>query len=750
MKSLLLRKYPDALRILQEMEEWMACGFYEAIDLPWPRAHGRAFRRLYENMEVNIPDSRLLVPCAPFADNLICSFQYWTGLMIVEDLSKKKAVYPPPVSGVTVTGSGGSSRKKTIYPVDFIDDMSADLKTLLPHFGGWTHSNPDIGRVLAEGFDGMEHELDEQLASVSNLGEKADQGELNLLLSLKDYTTGVRSFHGRIVAALDKKLKNTSTPNIKELRIISENFKRCFLSPSKNFVQGFLAVNMTWMLDGCDSIGRIDQALGPLFEKDIKDGSLDIDFARKLIDEFFANFENYNGWNLQIGGCKPDGTDGYNLLTREFILACRRNRFRRPNVAFRITKGTPDNVLTETMEVLSEGSGRPALYNDDLYVKRLLEIAPDLGLTPEDARDYGFGGCTETMIPGRSNIGSTEGIINLAKAVELALHDGFDPVAQQQVGIHTGRFDDFARFEDFMDAVKRQIQFIQAGIAVNLYQDHRRRFTEGDPKLYRTFFTRDCVKRRKSFEAGGARYNGTCLIYEGAANLIDSLAAIKKCIFNDKSVTATGLLEALENDFVGHENLHRKLLAAPKFGNDDPYVDDIGHEIMKFAFEDLYSQPHARGGRYLPHSAVFTTYGEQGSNVGALPDGRKKGAVLSDSTGPAQGRDTHGPTAMLKSVARLPLSLAIGTTVLNIRFQKKMLSTKKGLEACVKLIRTFFDLGGMQIQVSVISTEEMLAAQKEPKKNKDVIVRIGGYSEYFVNLDRALQDSVIARTEHNA
>jgi len=732
MKSLFLQKYPDALRILQEMGEWMAGGFYEAVDLPWPRGYGRAFQRIYENMEINMPDNRLLVPCEPLPNNNICTALYSGRGLDVEDSSRKKAMYPQYAA--------------------FIDDLSVDLKIMLPYFtkfGGWTHSNPDIERVLSEGFDGMEHELDEQLAYVSKLGEKADKGELNLLLALKDYTTGVRSFHGRIVAALEKKINNTTTLNIKELKVIFENFRKCFLSPSKNFIQGILAVNMTWILDQCDSIGRIDQALGPLFERDIKNGSLDIDFARKLLDEFFAVFEFYGGWNLQIGGYKPDGKEGYNMLTHEFIIACRRNRFRRPNVSFRITKGTPDNVLMETIEVLSEGSGRPALYNDDLYVKRLLEIAPDLGLTPEDARDYGFGGCTETMIPGRSNIGSTEGFINLAKAVELAIHDGFDPVTKQQVGIHTGHFNEFAGFDGLTNAVKRQIQFIQTSAAVNLYQAHRRRFTEGDPKLNRTFFTRDCVKRRKSFEAGGARYNGTCLIYEGLANLIDSLAAIRKCVFDDKTVSATELLEALENDFIGHENLRRKLLAAPKFGNDDPYVDDIGHEIMKFAFEDLYSQPHARGGRYLPHSAVFITYGEQGSSVGALPDGRKKGTVLSDSTGPAQGCDTNGPTAMLKSVARLPLSLAIGTMVLNIRFQKKILSTRKGLEACVKLIRTFFDLGGMQIQVSVISTEDMLAAQKEPDKHKDLIVRIGGYSEYFTNLDCALQESVIARTEHN-
>ena len=400
----------------------------------------------------------------------------------------------------------------------------------------------------------------------------------------------------------------------------------------------------------------------------------------------------------------------------------------------------------EALKVLAHGSGRPVMYNDDLYVQTLHGM--DLGLTLEDAREIGFGGCTETMIAGLSNVGSLEGEINVAKALELAIHDGLDPVAAVQAGPHTGTFERFTDFAGFQDAVKRQIQYMTDSFVSRSNDALRRRFHHGDPKLYRTFFTRDCVRKRKSFEAGGARYNWSVVSYQGVANLIDSLAAVRRCVFEERSIGAAELVAALRADFDGFEVLRQKLAAAPKFGNDLDEVDAPGREIMAFAWRELYSHQAPRGGRYLPSCILFATYAGAGQTVGALPDGRKAGTVLTDSIGPAQGRDTRGPTAMLNSVAKLPLSLAAGTPVLNIRFQKPILESRRGLQAVAALIRSFFAKGGMQIQISVVSKEEMIEAQREPEKHSDLIVRIGGYSEYFTRLNRALQDSVIARTEH--
>lgn len=737
-------------RRLDDIGEWAAAGFYEGVELPWPRCYGLAMRRLYENMPVLVPEGRLLIPCEPFfqsrsmeshgvwsAEGLICDFQHHCGLRVNPGVAEDRKRQQP-------------------QHAELIDALVADLSPRLVHFGGYTHSNPDMRRVVGEGFDEMEHELDERLATARDVGGSANAETLSLLLALKDYTTGVRAYHGRVAEALRQAAAaaaaaDVAGPRARELGLIAESFAAGFLTPARTFLQGMLAMNFAWMLDGCDSIGRPDQVLGDLFQRDVRSGELDLGLCRRLLDELWGAFERFNAWNLQIGGYRPDGRDGTNDLTRECIAACGRNRFRRPNVALRITAQTPGDVLLSALRVLRDGSGRPALYNDDLYVRTLHGM--DLGLTACDAREVGFGGCTETMIAGLSNVGSLEGELNLAKALELALHDGYDPVERVQAGPHTGALASFETFDAFLAAVKRQIQFVTDAFVAWSNAQLRRRFTEGDPKLYRTFFTRDCVRRGKSFEAGGARYNWSVVSYQGIANLIDGLAAVRECVFESRSFAPEELVSALDANFEGRNGggpgIRRKLLAAPKFGNDDVGVDELGRDVMQFAWEQLYAHQPPRGGRYLASCILFVTYAGAGQRVGALPDGRKAGEPLADSVGPAQGRDTHGPTAMLNSVARLPLWLAAGTPVLNIRFQKAILSSDDGLRAAAALVRSFFDAGGLQIQFSVVSRADMLAAQAQPDKYRDLIVRIGGYSEYFTRLSPQLQESVIARTEHD-
>lgn len=735
-----LRKIKETIE-LREIGEWMALGFYEGQDLPWPRSYGLAWRRLYENMEIRVMDRRLLFPAEPLprartrdtddvwhAESLLCDFEHNRGLRVNEHLAEEK-------------------KKRFPDRAVFIDELIQDLKPRLPHFGGYTHSNPDVRRVVNEGFRAMVAELDGELAAVEALKENADAGELNLLLALKDYATGVETFYARTLHALQQAAAGATGTRREELEWAVRTFGGCFLTPAQTFEQGLMAVHFVWMLDGCDSIGRLDQVLGPLLEQDKTRGTLDMERARRLLDEMWTNFERFNGWNLQIGGYTSEGKDGTNALTMECLAACGRNHVRRPNVAFRITKETPKAAILLAMETLGNGAGRPALYNDDLYVKTLREM--DLGLTEEDSREIGFGGCTETMIPGLSNVGSLDGEINLAKALERALHDGADPADGTQVGPHTGRFETFSTFEDFMGAVKRQIQHMTDATTAWLDEQIRERFRRGDPKLCRTMFTRDCVKRRKSFEAGGARYNWSVLNYQGIANLVDSLAAVRACVFGG-NVGKRELLQALAADFVGYDEMRRKLQMAPKFGNDLAAVDAMAADVLHFAWNTLYQHETPRGGRYLASCILFVTYAAAGKPVGALPDGRKAGEVLTDSAGPAQGRDQRGPTAMLSSVASLPLWLAAGTPVVNIRLQKAMLATPTGVKNAVSLVRSFFLKGGMQLQVSVIRHEEMLAAQREPEKHGNLIVRIGGYSEYFTRLDRSLQDSVIARTEHTA
>jgi formate C-acetyltransferase len=286
-----------------------------------------------------------------------------------------------------------------------------------------------------------------------------------------------------------------------------------------------------------------------------------------------------------------------------------------------------------------------------------------------------------------------------------------------------------------------------AYVAINREQ-LAQRFHRGDPKLARTLFTRDCVKRRRSFEAGGARYNWAVVSYQGIAHVIDSLAVIRRCVYAEKQVGWTELMAALAADFKGHGRLYKLLAVTPRFGNDVTEVDDLGRDVMQFVWEQLYSHATPRGGRYLASCILFTTYAGAGKSVGALPDGRHAFVPLSDSIGAAAGRDTRGPTALLNSVTKLPLWLAVGTPVLNVRLSRKLMTTPTGLSQAAALVRGFFAKGGLQFQISVISHADMVAARKDPQNHKNLIVRIGGYSEHFVNLSGDLQDSVIARVEH--
>lgn len=724
------------LQKLEEIGEWAARGFYEGEPLPWPRSYGLALRRMYEHMEVDVPEGRYLIPHEPMAssltcesdnthhaEGLICGLFHSSGLEVCDDIVK---------------------RKKERYPqhAAFIDALTADLRQKLPTFAGYTHSNPDIARVVSEGFASMAAELRHETEAAALDGT---QEERNLLLALSDYARGVEAFYAKTAETLRNAA--AARPGDRLLTLVSREFAACFMHPSTTFIQGLLAVNFTWMLDGCDSIGRIDAALGALFDGDLAAGRLDIADARVMLDEMWLNFERLNGWNLQIGGYTADGKDGCCALTRECIACCRRNRLRRPNVAFHITKDTPEDAVLSALRSLAEGSGRPALYNDDAYLPALRRICPEL--TAEDARGFGFGGCTEAMIPGKSNVGSLEGEFNFAKAVELAVFDGFDPVARAQTGPHTGSFASFETLDAFLRALKAQIFAMTCRLTETLRSGLEKRLTQGDPKLYRTLFTRDCVRRRRSFEAGGARYNWSVISYQGVSNLIDSVAAISKCVFEEKSVGRQALCDALSHNFEGAEQIRRLLLGAPKFGNDLEAGDSAGCGVIRYAWELLSRFETPRDGRFVPSVILFATYADAGRAVGATPDGRRAFEVLTDSVGATQGMDRNGPTALLNSVLRLPLSLAAGTPVLNLRFTKDIMRSDEGLRKVWMLIRTYFARGGMQAQLTVADTAELRRAQREPEKYRDLIVRIGGYSEYFVGLSPALQESVIRRSEHS-
>lgn len=720
------------LNFLKEIDEWGAVGFYEAENLPFPRRYGRAVRRLYEHMPVRILPNSYLTPAEVVFNGLDASDGQHHNIAYI--------LNPFHSNGMEANGYiAALKQKKFPQYADRIEELFLDLSK---YYGRdmYTHSNPDTEKILLEGFNTVKVELSESIASARREHDK--EGEA-LLLALEDACKGIDAYFQTICHALDAAAKEFGG----YWKRIAFEFARCFYEPAQSFVGGLLAVNFLWKLDGCDSIGRLDFLLGDLFDKDVAEGRLELNFARELLDQFFRNFERMNGWNLQLGGRRPDGKDCCCALTEEFLLCSARNRLIRPNLALRINADTPPRVRELAAMSIATGNGKPALYNDDLYIELLLKNHPELNY--EDAVRYGFGGCTETMICGLSSVDSLSGSINLAKALELALFDGFDLVRRTQYGPHTGKLEDFETFEDFVVALKQQIRFLTDEFTAFVRRECERYKTWGDPKIFRTLFTRDCVKNRRSFEAGGARYNWSVVSYDGSTVLIDSVNAIRKLIFEKKTLSAKELTQALESDFTNAPKLLGLLKNTAKFGNDFREEDECGAEILRFAWEELAKHRIPRGnGRFVPSVILFATYENAGSAVAATPDGRRAFSPLNDSVGAMSGCDVNGPTALINSVLRLPLALAYGTPVLNLRFHKALFSSEENRKKILMLIDNYFSRGGLQIQISVLDREELLAAQREPEKYRDLIVRIGGYSEYFVRLTKGLQDTVIARTEH--
>jgi len=720
--------------ILKEIGEWAAVGFYEGEHLPFPRKYGLAYKRAYEHMDVRINVDTAIVPCEPFYQGINWAEDWaWTSASCILNHHHSH--------GLTIR-SELINRKKADFPqyADFIDAFHEDLSKKISIRTQYIHSNPDIVTIVRKGFQFIKDELEQELKAAQ------EPDEVNFLIALKDYCDGIDAYFQTVKIRLTEKLLTLTGEQRATFELLLSEFAQCFYKPATSFIQGLLAVNFTWMLDGCDSIGRLDYVLGGLFEADIDSGKLELDFARKMLDDFFALFQKFNGWNIQIGGVGPDGKDCCNLLTKELLLTCGRTNLARPNVAFRINAQTNPEYYNLALEMLVLGGGRPALYNDDLYIKLLMENFKEMPY--EDAAMYGFGGCTETMIPGMSCVDSLTGSINLAYALSLAMFNGFDILKQEQVGPKTGAFENFDAFETFYNAVKQQISFMTEQYVTYLNEEIEKRLTSGDPKIPRSLFTRDCVKSRRSFEAGGARYNWVVTSYDGSSVLIDSLIAIKEAVFEKGLLSQRTLVESLRNDFKGYEAEQILLTEQLKFGNDIVSVDLLGADILEYAWNLLLQCSSPRGGKHVPSIILYKTYAFTGKGVCASANGRHESTYLNDSVGACQGVDVNGPTALINSVLRLPNHLAFGTPVLNMRIHKNMLSTQNGLQKYRALIDNFFLRGGLQIQVSVLDHEQLLAAQENPEEHRDIIVRIGGFSEYFVNLTKELQDSVIKRSEH--
>jgi formate C-acetyltransferase len=523
----------------------------------------------------------------------------------------------------------------------------------------------------------------------------------------------------------------------------------------------FVHVGVITELNPWDSFnpGRLDQHLYPFYKKDMAAGTLTKESARELLCAFWIKFNNHpappkTGVTLKesntyvdfalinLGGLKKDNTDAVNELTFLILDVIEEMRLLQPSSMVQLSKKNPDRYIKRALKIVKTGFGQPSIFNADTIVQELVRQ----GKTVEDAREGGASGCVEAGAFGREAYFLT-GYFNLPKILEMTLHNGIDPRTGKQVGPVTGNPTVFETFDEFLDAYKRQLQhFIDIKIkGNNIIERINAKYM---PVPFLSLFIDDCVANAKDYNAGGARYNTSYIQGVGLGTITDSLTALKCHVFDNRTIAMKDFLDALNTNFHGHDDFRQLLVnSTPKYGNDEDYADEVMKEIFESFYEAVNGRPNTRGGVHRINLLPTTCHVYFGSMIGALPDGRRAGKPLSEGISPVQGADRNGPTAVVKSAAKID-HIRTGGTLLNQKFLPQVLEDEKGITKLAHLIRAYFKMDGHHMQFNVVNSDELRRAQDYPDDYRDLIVRVAGYSDYFVDLTPQLQNEIIERTTH--
>ncbi|MBN1465692.1 glycyl radical protein [candidate division KSB1 bacterium] len=551
----------------------------------------------------------------------------------------------------------------------------------------------------------------------------------------------------------------------KELRRIADICSHVPAHAPRNFWEAlqcywFVHLGVTIELNPWDSFnpGRLDQHLLPFYQKGLQDGTLTREKARELLHCLWIKFNNqpappkvgvtaaesgtYTDFaQINMGGVTAHGSDGVNEVSYLLLDVIEEMRLLQPSSSIQVSKKNPDQFIKRAAQIIRTGFGQPSVFNHDLVVQEMLRV----GKSIEDARNGGTSGCVETGAFGKEDYNLT-GYFNMPKILELTLHDGIDPRTGKQLGLRTGAADGFTSFEELFAAFEQQLRhFIDIKIEGNNIIE--RLYAACMPAPFLSLLIDDCIVKGRDYHDGGARYDTSYIQGVGLGSITDALSSIKRHVYDKGTLTLAEMVEALDADFVGHESLRQLFLnKTPKFGNDDDDADSIMRQVFEAYYRAIDGRPNSRGGRYAIDLLPTTCHVYFGSVTGALPDGRKAGLPLSEGISPVQGADRRGPTAVIRSVAKMD-HVRTGGTLLNQKFAPQLLSTDKGLDNLVHLIRTHFNLDCHHIQFNVVDADTLKKARQHPEDYRDLIVRVAGYSDYFCDLSEALQEEIIARTE---
>ncbi len=523
----------------------------------------------------------------------------------------------------------------------------------------------------------------------------------------------------------------------------------------------FIHLGVVTELNPWDSFnpGRLDQALWPIYEKQLAEGTIDKETARELLSAFWVKFNNhpsppkvgvtaqesgtYTDFCLiNVGGVKPDGSDGVNPMTYLILEVIKEMRLLQPSSMAQVSRKNPDKYVRAVIDIVKTGFGQPSIFNTDAIVQEMLRAGKDI----VDARNGGCSGCVETGAFGTEAYILT-GYFNLPKILELTLNNGFDTRTGKQLGLKTGDPRDFKTYDELFEAYRKQVQhFMNIKLMGNNIIE--RIFMKNMPVPFLSVLIEDCIKNGKDYMCGGARYNSSYVQGVGLGSITDILTSLRYHVYDKKDISMDTMLDALEKNFEGYEELQRKLVyETPKFGNDDDYADEQATAVFDMYYDSVNGHKTPRGGQYRVNMLPTTCHVYFGSVTGATPDGRKSGKTLSEGISPSQGVDTCGPTGVIKSCAKID-HIKTGGTLLNQKFTPSLLETEQGQQGVLHLIRSYFKMDGHHIQFNVVNADTLRDAQKHPENYRDLIVRVAGYSDYFNDLSVDLQNEIITRTEH--
>ena len=778
----LRRESLEAEVTLSEERALLLTRFYqeELGKHPTPVLRARAFLHLCQNKAIHIGPDELIVgergprpKAVPTYPELTC--HSLDDLAVLDSRPKTRYRVPPECrraySDVVIPYWHGRSMRDRIFatlPEEWKEAYASGIFTEFMEQRAPGHTVLD-DKIYRHGLGDFRRQIAGALARLDFLADPEASARRDQLLAMDTACAATIQF-ARRHAELARE-QATAEPDARrraELLRIAEVCDRVPAAAPRDFQEAlqsywFCHLSVITELNGWDAFspGHLDQHLWPFYRAGLAGGTLTPELARELLEAFFVKFNNHPAppkvgvtaaesgtytdfANINLGGLLGGGGDGSNELSHMLLEIIDEMHLLQPSSNLQLSRRTPDALLKHALRVLRKGYGFPSLFNADAVVEEQLRQGKSLA----DARAGGCSGCVETGAFGKEAYILT-GYFNLPKILELALHDGSDPRTGKQLGPRTGAPAQLSSFDALLGAFHAQLQhFVEVKIRGN--QQIERMYAELMPAPFLSVLTDDCIAKGKDYNAGGARYNNTYIQFVGIGTLTDSLAAVRKLCFDEPALGLPELVAALDADFAGCAPLrHRLLHRMPKYGNDDDYADALMVRVFEGLCELVDGRPNTKGGHYRVEMLPTTCHVYFGSVTGATPDGRPAGVPLSEGISPVQGADRRGPTAVIRSAAKMD-HRRTGGTLLNMKFAPSLLADEQGIEKLAHLVRGYFRMDGHHVQFNVVSAHTLREAQSTPDQHRDLIVRVAGYSDYFCDLSRELQDEIIARTEHTA